>query len=263
MRTARCLAPAVVVAAFVAIATACATPNLDTEPASKPAKHAEEDPEPTTAKRDPAVLDPVAPDASVADTSVAPRLCGEPDLLLCFSFEGEVKDGSPNAFAPTATQGVTFGPGKVGQAAQLSATSFIRFASAPLLTEPATTVEAWVNAAQRTDGVIFDADNRYAMATLADGSLRCIAQGADVRGGVVGLATWTHVACVYDGTEVRAYVNGVLINTGRGSTGHATAGAAIGGNAPNGEPFVGAIDSLRVFKVARTAAQIAAAGARN
>ena len=33
----------------------------------------------------------------------------------------------------------------------------------------------------------------------------------------------------------------------------------VGGNAPSGEPFVGAIDSFRVFKVARTPAQIAAA----
>ena len=34
------------------------------------------------------------------------------------------------------------------------------------------------------------------------------------------------------------------------------------GNAPSGEPFVGAIDSLRLFRVARTPAQIAAAAVK-
>lgn len=205
-------------------------------------------------------------DAAVqADTSAARRLCGEPDLLLCFSFEGEVKDGSPNAFAPTTTQGVTFAPGKVGQAVVLGNTSFIRYASAPLLTAPVTTVEAWVRPAQvLAEGVIFDADERYAMSALPDGSLQCNTANVVVKGGVLPIGVWTHVACVYDGAKVQAYVGGVLANSGAGSNGTSPiAPASIGGNAPTGLPFVGAIDSFRVFKAARSAAQIAAAASGN
>lgn len=199
-----------------------------------------------------------------ADTSNAPKPCGEANLLLCFSFDGEVKDGSPSALAPTVVQGVTFVPGKLGLAALLTDTSFIRFATAPLLTAPATTVEAWVRPAQLlAESVIFDADERYAMSALPDGSLQCNTANVVVKGGLVPLGVWTHVACVYDGAKVRVYVGGVERNVGDGSNGTSpNAPAAIGGNAPTGQPFVGAIDSFRLFKVARSAALISAAASQ-
>lgn len=201
--------------------------------------------------------------AADADTSVPQKTCGEPDLLLCFTFEGVVKDGSPNALVPTAVAGVTFGPGKVGQAAVLADTSFIRYATAPLLTVPVATVEAWVRPTQLlAESVIFDADERYSMAVLPNGALQC--SSSLVAGGIVPVGVWTHVACVFDGASYTAYVGGVLKSSGAGATGiNAAASAAIGGNAPSGQPFVGAIDSLRVFNVARTAAQIAASAAGN
>jgi hypothetical protein len=248
---------------IVAIAAACGSA------ASDPADDGIALPERTViddAGRDARVVDggPGASDAAVdADASPAPKLCGEPDLLLCFSFEGEVKDGSPNAFAP-GTQGITFTAGKAGQAVVLTSTSFIRFATAPLLTAPVTTVEAWVRPAQvLAESVIFDADERYAMSALPDGSLQCNTTNVIVKGGLLPLGAWTHVACVYDGTKVRVYVGGALQNVADGSNGlvPVSMAAAVGGNAPTGQPFVGAIDSFRVFKVARTAAQIAAAAA--
>ena len=99
---------------------------------------------------------------------------------------------------------------------------------------------------------------------LPDGTLQC-AGGVLVTGGPVPVAVWTHVACVFDGQRAMAYVGGVLKNTAFGSPGliPTPEPAALGGNAPSGEPFVGAIDSLRIFKVARTAAQIAATASGN
>jgi hypothetical protein len=71
------------------------------------------------------------------------------------------------------------------------------------------------------------------------------------------------VACVIDGTNGHVYLGGVEQSAAGGVIGASPAsGAAIGGNAPSGEPFIGAIDSFRVFRVARSAAQIAAAAGK-
>lgn len=173
-------------------------------------------------------------------------------------------DGSPNALAP-ATSGVTFVPGKRGRAASFDATSAMRFAPSIAFQVSSATIEAWVKpAAGRTsDGVIFDADDRASLTILVDGSVYCKPSGAQ-SGSKLVAEQWSHVACVFDDADgdVFLYVNGVQIDREAGRIGSSSAaGAAIGGNAPSGEPFVGLIDSLRVFRVARTPAQIAAAAA--
>lgn len=212
------------------------------------------------------------PDAALDVTSVPPpvdsgsdaptqaALCGASDLVLCFGFEGAIVDGSPNALVPT-TSGVSFVPGKSGQAASFGPLSAMRFAASPAFELTAATLEAWVKLAANPpgDGVIFDDDNRASLTILADGTLLCKPNGIPSAGKVV-VEQWTHVACVFDGANVRAYVNGTEVGSGAGVIGSSPAStAAVGGNAPSGEPFVGAIDSFRVFKVARTAAQVAAA----
>src|SRR4051812_18232294 len=141
-------AVAVGLAAVVALAASCgdATSGAEEDPIKLPDRLPPQD-----AGRGPRGGEGGAPtDAAgdAADGSVARPLCGEPDLLLCFSFEGEVKDGSPSALAPSAVQGVTFTAGRSGQAAVFADTSFIHFSSAPQLTAPVTTVEAWVRPAQ-------------------------------------------------------------------------------------------------------------------
>ena len=74
------------------------------------------------------------------------------------------------------------------------------------------------------------------------------------------MGQWVHLACVFDGTKILLYVNGVQVDMDNGHPQQSASGSeAVGGNAPSGTPFIGAIDSLRVFKVARTAEQIAAA----
>ena len=204
---------------------------------------------------------PPADAASEAATQTA--LCNEPDLMLCFGFEGAVIDGSPNALVP-AVSGLTFGPGKSGQAAQLTASSAMTFAASPAFEVTTATIEAWIKRAPNApgDGVIFDDDNRASLTILADGSVLCKPSGATSGGRVVS-DQWTHVACVFDGINAHVYLDGAEQNVAAGTIGSSpTSTAAVGGNAPSGEPFVGAIDSFRVFRVARTSAQIAAAAAK-
>src|SRR6185295_18639269 len=69
---------------------------------------------------------------------------------------------------------------------------------------------------------------------------------------------WSHLAATYDGTNLRFYVNGVLV------TAKATSGAMpntanplrIGGNAIWGEYFSGLIDEVRVYNRALGAGEI-------
>lgn len=202
-----------------------------------------------------------------ADTYVetqAALLCAAPDLVLCFAFEGKVADGSPNALAPTTVSGVTFVSGKVGQAASFGPASAVRFAPSQSLELTTATIEAWIKLAPNPtgDGVIFDDDNRASLTILQDGTVHCKPNAAVVSAKILA-DQWTHVACVFDGAKAHVYVAGDELGSGTGQIGSSpTSTAAIGGNAPSGEPFVGELDSLRVFRVARTPADIAAAAGK-
>jgi hypothetical protein len=202
---------------------------------------------------------------ATADAATPSTLCKVPDLALCFAFDGVVTDGSPNTLAPSEVTGVAFVAGKDGQAASLGAASAIRFAPSPVFEVTTATLEAWVKPAPNAagDGVVFDDDGRFSLTILADGTVLCKSSGGAVSGGKVIADQWMHVACVVDGTRVHAYLDGIEVAASIGSILSApTLSAALGGNAPSGEPFVGAIDSFRMFRVARTTAEIAAAAGK-
>ncbi len=205
-----------------------------------------------------------AADDDAADTSVPrPAMCNEPGLVLCFAFENDLANSAPGGGGPSNVQDVTFTEGVVGQAILLGSTSFIRSPTVAGFNPPVSTVEAWVRPMELVDdSVVFDADERFSMTIRKDGHLRCT-PSTIANTVAISVGAWTHIACVFDGTKVHAYVNGVSQGIGDGKNGtHPTAGVAIGGNSPSGQPFVGAIDSLRLFTSARTAPQIAAAAIR-
>ena len=84
----------------------------------------------------------------------------------------------------------------------------------------------------------------------------------DTAANALPTSSWTHVACSFDGTVLRIYVNGAVaaFESGSGSvTTAGTNGLAIGSNSPSGDNFAGLIDDLRIWRIARTAAQICAA----
>jgi hypothetical protein len=190
----------------------------------------------------------------------ASAYCSGPRLVACFGFEGSVTDLSPNALVPTTSQNVAFGPGKFGQAAVLTAASTIRFAASDVWNGTSITVEAWIRQSSRNaDAFVIDADQRYAMLVRDNGELRCNSAGGSADGGSVALNAWVHVACVFAAGRVRVYTGGIQRDDeGGGAGGALGSGTAIGADAPSGSPFIGSIDALRVFRQARTAAQIAA-----
>ena len=80
--------------------------------------------------------------------------------------------------------------------------------------------------------------------------------------GTVPIEEWTHVAWSFDGTNKIVFVNGVETSRGAGSTmaGHALP-VIVGGHGrdaadPAGQSFNGAIDEVKIFSEALTAAEI-------
>jgi hypothetical protein len=74
---------------------------------------------------------------------------------------------------------------------------------------------------------------------------------------------WHHVACTYDGAIINLYVDGQLDNAlaATGAVAANTSDMEIGRNTDGGgtQPFIGTIDEVRIWNVARTPAQILAA----
>jgi len=71
--------------------------------------------------------------------------------------------------------------------------------------------------------------------------------------------TWYHIANVFDGTQIRIYVNGVLDNVESvvGSVSRSTINLAIGAHCFGGKHFfTGAIDEFAIYDYARTAEEI-------
>ena len=80
--------------------------------------------------------------------------------------------------------------------------------------------------------------------------------------GTVSQGVWTHIAMTYDGTMLRSYKNGLLTGELAGSgpiQPFPVLGTTIGDNNGGGDQLHGAIDSLRIWRTARSDAQICAA----
>jgi hypothetical protein len=77
-------------------------------------------------------------------------------------------------------------------------------------------------------------------------------------GSQLPLNTWTHLATTFDGSTLRLFVNGVQVGSTALSGSLLTSNGAvrIGGNNIWGGFFQGRIDEVRIFNVAKTAAQI-------
>lgn len=141
-------------------------------------------------------------------------------------------------------------------------TTNIRFAPSAAFNLSTVTVEAFVKVAALPGGdqIIFDADDRFGVLLQPSGGIRCNGSGDAVAGGTVTVGKWVHVACVWGGGAVRVYIDGALAVQNAGGTANGGGQEAIGGDAPSGSNrFAGSIDTMRIFKVMRTPAEMAEA----
>jgi hypothetical protein len=72
------------------------------------------------------------------------------------------------------------------------------------------------------------------------------------------LNAWTHLVTTFDGSALRLYVNGILVQTSaHGGAATVSSGALrIGGNAIWGEYFKGRIDEVRIYNRALSPAEV-------
>ncbi len=146
------------------------------------------------------------------------------------------------------------------------------------VTGSALTLEAWIKPVGRgsdpTDGgVIFGREGEYILARFADGTIRYALTTTTPGWNWVNTGTiapsnqWTHVALTYDGSSIAFYTNGVLrgLSGGSGALGDAVTAQndfQIGNRQSAARYFHGQIDEVRIWNIARTSTEIAAAMAR-
>ncbi|HNC69960.1 MAG TPA: LamG domain-containing protein, partial [Pseudomonadales bacterium] len=142
--------------------------------------------------------------------------------------------------------------------------------SASLRMSSALTIEAWIRptaAGTGGAGTIVAKEGEYLLARFADGTIRWAFANTDPgwtyvnTGFVAPLDTWTHIAVVYDNGAVRTYANGTLVHShdGAGVIGDVSGynELRIGNREGTDQSFVGLIDEVRVWNIARSEEEVA------
>ena len=167
-----------------------------------------------------------------------------------------VADLSGNARNGTAVSPTWVSPGRYGSAISFNGTSTRVTSSAPITLGPAFTMMTWVlNPAANgyeTVAAIGSSRDLY----LYDGSLWFHDGAGDWNMGVgVAAGRWVHVAVTYDGSSLRAFVDGAAAGTPVArSLPSVSAPLQVGAwpmGSSNLDPFSGTIDEVRVYPRAR------------
>jgi hypothetical protein len=212
-------------------------------------------------------LDAALVEAGDADAS-PPPLCDSNDstLVFCLPFDGDAIDRSGKPL-PTTVSNVTFGAGRVGQAASF-ATGFVESPHAPTLDVASVTMEAFVSPktlpAPAARHGILDSNGRFSLFLMPSGSVACSAgPGADATTAGLPTGKLTHIACTASGGILTLYVDGAVVASAVAGPIPVNAnGIAVGRNDPSGDFFDGTIDELRIYSRVRSPAEIAAAAMR-
>ncbi len=228
---------------------------------------------------------------------IATPLCdpADPDLMVCMTFNDGLAVNAGQGPQPDLARGFPQDgstPGVVGAAARFDGTTIVHFGEDPRLDLASFTIEAFVRldqvpAIEQRVGLVdndfqFGAmlqapecpdDGVYLACTIA-GEALCFAL-APPPGSAETLAAfaarWHHVACVYqgEGSTLTLYFDGARVGTRQtapvptdamngvtlGQDGRADLTGTI-------EPLIGALDELRIWRTARSDAQLQAAAAR-
>ena len=129
------------------------------------------------------------------------------------------------------------------------------------------TWSAWVkpNSGAVASKTIVHKNNEFRLMTDASGNPSCsiysggVWQTAAVSSAALEVNKWSHLACVYNGSNIYVYVNGVQRGS-QGQSGNITSvnstAVNIGRDSAGSGYFSGSIDEVKVYPYARTATQI-------
>ena len=184
-----------------------------------------------------------------------------------------VSDASGNALTGAIAGGATWTtPGRFGGALTFDGIDdHVTVGPSPLLNLTTGTVEAWVrlDTLGRWHGVVAkgnansDPSHNYAI-EITDGNLvTCVIGNGTSSNGVtsttqIAAQQFYHLACTWDGSQLRLYINGAL-NRSVGQTIAPAANSSpvfIGQYGGHVDRFDGVIDEVRIYDVALTQAQI-------
>lgn len=191
-------------------------------------------------------------------------------LAACYLFDGNGEDGSTNANHAVTVTGVDFANGLAGQAAVFSEDDQMTVGENGDTLDMAgssLTVEVWVRPGAFADAAdrrgIFDVNSEYSLFIDENGQVECNGAGGLPAAGQLALGQWTHVACVIEAnTSITLYLDGDVMVTDSATTPTGGANAIeIGSDSPyaaGDSHYIGMLDNLVIWSVARTRAQVCA-----
>lgn len=183
---------------------------------------------------------------------------GDLDLRACFTFEGDTLDGSSYGNHAQSSPPAIFVADRNGGQALSTTTGATSNAGTTTLNVTTVTIKMWIKAntlpATGTRMGLLDSGGRYRMFLQPEGAVRCAVTSGSMfeqttPPGLISVGTWHRVACTYDGTTLRVFVDGQERASAPivGTIPSTTTGFFIGQNNPGGENFDGAIDDLQIW----------------
>lgn len=196
---------------------------------------------------------------------VVPCTPAPPGMVAWWPADGNANDiaGANNG---TIVGGVTFAAGMVDQAFSLDGlTGYVEVPDSPTLDITGQiTIDAWINPGATGGRVVDKITARGADGYLLDtsgGRVRLIIDGQRLSGATaIPTGTWSHIAGVYDGQQMRVYLNGVLDGTFNTAVAIPTNALTlrIGAASDGSSLFNGQIDEVELFNRALSQAEIQA-----
>lgn len=200
----------------------------------------------------------------------------DPALRLCVDFDGSIEDRSANAVSISAN--AVDSMDRDGEpAAALTTTSTIHLREAlKLEIAQGLSLDMWIRpmGTPGSDGYwLLDNNQQYGATYTSAGKIRCVLGSRSVESAatIMNDGQFHHVACTYDGTDLKVFVDGELSRcqaTDAGIPTSGTSGLAIGANVTGAETapsfsgkFVGGLDDVRVW--ARAGLDACAAAGRS